>query len=332
MKKKLLITITVIILLIAATVAAFAADFSAKKITWGITFSQPYAQFELGLDWQKAYLAILDDLKVDNVRLSAYWNYIEPVPNVYNFADLDWQINEASQRGIKIILGVGRKLPRWPECHDPIWIKSLSTDKIQERQLEYIKNTVNRYKDNENIIAWQVENEPFLKTFGECPPLDKEFLAEEVKLAKSLSNKPTIVSDSGELSTWLPAGKTDTNFLGTTLYRVVYNPVIGYVHWPVPPFLYYLKSKIVKQITDKEKIFVAELQGESWHKADTNLQQMSLEEHSESMSIEQFQNNIRFAQKAGFDEIYLWGVEWWYFMKEQRGYPNYWEEAKELWK
>jgi len=40
---------------------------------------------ELGLDWKKTYLAILDDLKVKNLKLVAYWDLIEEEPGVYNF-------------------------------------------------------------------------------------------------------------------------------------------------------------------------------------------------------------------------------------------------------
>jgi hypothetical protein len=72
------------------------------------------------------------------------------------------------------------KIPRWPECHDPYWIDDLEQKKINKRLLQFIEATIKRYQDNENIIYWQVENEPFLKFFGECPPLDKDFLKSEI--------------------------------------------------------------------------------------------------------------------------------------------------------
>jgi hypothetical protein len=46
-------------------------------------------------------------------------------------------------------------------------------------------------------------------------------------------------------------------------------------------------------------------------------------------SARDFKKYVNFAQKTGFDEVYLWGVEWWYFMKE-KGYPEYLEYAKNL--
>ena len=42
-----------------------------------------------------------------------------------------------------------------------------------------------------------------------------------------------------------------------------------------------------------------------------------------------FNEMIDFASKTGFDQQYLWGAEWWYWMKEQ-GYSEHWEIAKKL--
>jgi len=47
------------------------------------------------------------------------------------------------------------------------------------------------------------------------------------------------------------------------------------------------------------------------------------------MDIDKFDEIIDFAKKTGFDEQYLWGAEWWYWMKTQ-GNDEYWNHAKEL--
>jgi len=52
---------------------------------------------------------------------------------------------------------------------------------------------------------------------------------------------------------------------------------------------------------------------------------------AKTMTLDQFRQNIKFAQSTGFDTIYLWGNEWWYWMKEVHGQPEFWEEAKKLW-
>lgn len=318
----------VIIILVAII---FLLDFSPKKVNWGVTFSQYYAQDELGVDWRQAYTAILDDLQADRLRLSAYWNHLEPEMNQYNFDDLDWQVNEAGKRGASVVLAIGRKLPRWPECHDPSWLKNLDNNDIQKQQLKFVKTLVLHYKDNPAVMGWQVENEPFLRTFGECPPLDEKFFASEIKLVRNLSNKPIMVTDSGELNWWVKAARTGADVVGTTLYRVVYDKKIGYFHYPLPPAFYYFKSIGIKYFWGVKKIIVAELQAESWHTDGQNLKDMTLEQDFKSFDLEQFKETIHFSEKAGFDESYLWGVEFWYFLKEKKGYDGFWQEAKKLW-
>lgn len=59
--------------------------------------------------------------------------------------------------------------------------------------------------------------------------------------------------------------------------------------------------------------------------------QLSQEESDKTMSRVDFISTINYAQKSGFKNLYLWGAEWWYFMK-LNGNSYYWETAKELFK
>ena len=143
----------------------------AKETTWGVNFSQKHAKL-LGLDWKETYLALLDDLKVKNIKVAAHWDLIEPSDGQFNLGDLDWQIQEAEKRGAKIFLAIGMKTPRWPECHIPEWAANLSKKEQQERILEMLQILTRRYGDSAAIKYWQVENEPFFP-FGDCPWVDK---------------------------------------------------------------------------------------------------------------------------------------------------------------
>ena len=301
----------------------------ASRIDFGVTFSKPFAQ-KLGLDWREAYLAILDDLKVRKLRLVAYWPEVEPNRDSYSFEDLDWQINQASQKGTEVILAVGRRLPRWPECHIPDWAANLSEEEQQEKILILIDKVVNRYKDNLTIKAWQIENEPFLRGFGECPPLDVEFLDKEIALVRQLDfsvSRPIIISTSGELSSWIsPAKRTD--ILGTTLYRTIWKEKIGYFKYPIPPVFYYKRANLVKKITGVERTIIVELQAEPW--GPKQIYDLEPEEQAKSMNLEKFKEIISYTRRTGFDEAYLWGVEWWY-QRNKQGNGSMWNEAKKLW-
>jgi hypothetical protein len=300
----------------------------ASQITFGVSFSQPFAE-EMGLDWQNTYLAILDELGVKKIRLIAYWPRIEPEPGKYTFDDLDWQISEAEQRGAEVILAIGRRLPRWPECHIPDWAKDLSESEQQERVLQMLVEVVNHYRGNKTIKAWQVENEPFLRGFGHCPKLDKKFLDKEISLVRKLDGyqRPIILTASGELSSWLqPAMRAD--ILGTSLYRIIWNKYLGYFHYPIRPVFYYKRANLVKRLTGIEKIILIELQAEPW--GPKLIEKMSSIEQARSMDLKKLKEIINYARQTGFDEIYLWGAEWWHWTKRE-GNSAIWEEVKKLW-
>jgi hypothetical protein len=70
------------------------------------------------------------------------------------------------------------------------------------------------------------------------------------------------------------------------------------------------------------------LQGEPWLRGWTIDQ--PLEEQFGSMNAEKLKDNVEFAKKTGFSPIYLWGGEWWYWMKVVKNYPDVWEEAKSI--
>lgn len=297
----------------------------AEKIVWGVNFSQKHAQL-LDLDWQENYLALLDDLKVKNIKLLTHWDLIEPERDKYYFDDLDWQIEKAEERGVNLILVMGMKTGRWPECHLPEWAQSLNKEDQQKEILELLEQIVKRYRDRVSVEIWQVENEPFFP-FGQCPWSDKEFLEKEVDLVKSLTNKPVIISDSGEGSLWITAAQLG-DIVGTTLHRIVwFKELKTYVSYPFPPIFYWRKAQIIKAFFGKE-VFCIELQAEPW--GPKLLYDSPLEEQLKTMNLEQFRKNIEFARKTGLKRFYLWGSEWWYWMKEKQGQPEIWQEAKTL--
>jgi hypothetical protein len=299
----------------------------SKNIEYGITFSHPYSE-GLGLDWKKTYISILDELKPKYIRLSAYWNTVEPKKGAYNFSELDFQVGEASARNTKIVLGIGRRLPRWPECHDPEWIKSLSPETLKNDQLSYIEAVVRRYQGNPNIISWQVENEAFVSVFGPCPKVDVEFLDSEIALVKKLDPPtPITITDSGELSFGYAAnGRGD--IFGTTLYRYVYNDVFN-TYWTnhIPALFYRFKAGFFRLLRPDKKVVIMELQAEPW--TTKGILDTSIEEQFKTMSMEKFSKILSVAEDTGFSPQYLWGAEWWYWMKTQ-GHPEFWERAKEL--
>lgn len=298
--------------------------------TFGVSFAPRYAR-ELGLDPQETYLDILENLKVKNLRLAAYWDEIEPFDSAqgrpFHFEDLDWYINQAQKHQAQVILAVGYKLPRWPECRTPSWLNTADLSYLRERQLKMVEVVIRLYNQNSTISAFQIENEPLL-TFGICPPPDKQFLIDELKLVRSLTKKPIIITDSGELTPWIAPMKL-SDILGTTLYRKVYDQTWGDIYYPIPAWWYRLKSEIIRKLfaPQNQKTIIAELQTEIW--AGQPIMEIPLEEQLRRFPIDQFKHTINYARRTGFDEFYLWGIEWWYYLA-QNGHPEYLKYAKNL--
>lgn len=299
-----------------------------NDVSWGVTFSQKYAR-DLGLDWKEAYLAIFDDLGIEKVRIPIYWDFVEAEEGNYYFDEIDWMFEKASEREVEIIPAIGMRVPRWPECHLPDWAEELGKEEQQEKILGLIEEIVLRYREYDNMSYWQVENEPFLVTFGECPWADKGFLKKEVELVRSLDpDTPILISESGEISTWFQ-GAQIADTVGTSIYRQTWWHAVGglYIHVPVAPVHYYRKSNLVDRVFDTDVICV-ELQAEPWGPAPTFI--ISLEEQEKSMNIDIFKDNIEYAKRTGLPEFYLWGVEWWYWMKTVHEQDEFWEEVRKL--
>ncbi len=289
---------------------------------YGATFSRGYAEY-LGLDWKTVYAEMFDDLDLRLVRISAYWNEIEPEPGRFDFTDLDWQVEEAARRNVRIILVMGMKSPRWPECYLPDWTAGMSVDEIHDHLLGMFDVVVRRYKDTEAVAAWQVENEALLP-FGMCPKPDYGFLKQEVARVHELDSRPIVMQEPGELSTWYRTSRlADT--LGTSLYRVVWTHRFGRVHWPALVSAYWFRAALAR--THVDRVIITELQAEPW--LDKGVLEATIEEQLKYMDPDTLRNNVNFANLVGFPEIYFWGVEWWYWLKTQ-GHPEVWNAAREI--
>jgi hypothetical protein len=332
MRRKIisLILWSVLALVLVAGVTVFFLAQKAKpdRIVYGMSFNTPYAR-ELGLSWQETYDAILDDLGVRHLRLAAHWTMVEPVKDTYNFEELDYQLERAQEVGATVVLAVGRRLPRWPECHVPEWAQEQSWEEQKGEIEELITTVVTRYKDHPAITYWQVENEPYLEVFAteHCGQLDEEFLAREVALVRSLdATRPILVTDSGNLGLWAGAYRSGDAF-GTSVYVHFWNPELGQFRTILPPWVYRVKDNLMALRYGEKETMLIELSAEPW--LVEPIVQVPLEVQFSRMNPEKFEDILRYAEGTHFEKQYLWGAEWWYWLTK-RGHPEFWERGKEL--
>lgn len=302
-----------------------------RAIGWGLTFSQK-ASRGYDVNWQENYKAVLAELKPSVIRLGVYWDDAERKRGEYDFSETDWLMDESKHFNTKIVLSVGMKVPRWPECHIPEWTKGLTTTEREEALLTYMRAVIERYRSHPALSVWQIENEPYL-AFGECPARGESFLENEIALVKELdSGRQILTTDGGEFGRWYKAAAQGDIF-GTTMYRRTYakfiGPIVGPTEYPLTPSFFRFKEKIVRWVNGEwEKPFiVVELQAEPW--TDKPIKELTEADLQEHFSPDYFRETLAYAMETGFSEYYLWGTEWWYWKKLQ-GDSRYWDIVKDV--
>ena len=299
-----------------------------SDIDFGVSFSQVSAE-QMEIDWRKAYSSILDDLGVKKFRLIAYWQKIETNKGEYVFDDLDWQINEAEKRGAEVVLAVGSKLPGFTGCYLPNWTKDLNNDEKKENALLFLKEVIKRYNSKSIIKAWQIEDDPFQRFSEECLGMDEEFLNKEISLVNEFdfSDKPIILTTNGEIGSWFKLGVL-TNNLGISIDRNNWSPYLGYFKYHIKPNFYQKRISLTKRFVDLDNVVVIGLQAEpNSHKP---VNEISLLEAERSMNLDIFRDTMHYIKRTGFDEVYIRGAEWWYYLRSE-GNDSFWVEAKKIW-
>jgi len=300
----------------------------AQTVDWGLTFSSHEAR-GLGFDDRQMYLDILTDLKPKTIRLMSYWEDLERTRGRFDFSSVDWMLNEAAKNNVDVVLVVGRKQPRWPECHEPEWFKTLPKTEQDEAVLNLVRKSIEHFKTFSVIKEWQVENEPYFIFGDNCPAVDSALFEKEVALVKSLDSRPIIVTDSGDRGGWLGVAKTNPSALGITLYRLSYDEKYGgYYKYPLPGAYYKIRSGILRTFSNVDVVWDMELQMEPWF---TNgALNTPLDVQKTLMNQKVFADNIAYAENLSLGRHYLWGVEWWYWMAKKNNDWGMWASAKDL--
>lgn len=290
--------------------------------SFGVSFSLKQCR-NFGIDLEQALQWLLDQ-GWRRFRLMSYWNEHEKEPGKYDFSALDKQLDMIEQAGGGVTFCLGARQPRWPENHWPEWAWQASKTERTEALLRYIEVVVNRYKDRQCIISWQLENEALLKAFGKNPEVDRQRLRHEFTLVKQLDpNRPVIMSTS---TSWgIPARQPIPDLVGFSYYRVVYEShVKRYVKPLHTPLLHRTRKWLIWQLLNR-RTFIHELQCEPW--GPTAIWKMPTEEQNKSMSPAIIHRNIQLAKRVKAYPIDLWGGEWWYW-RHLQGDDSIWDAVQ----
>lgn len=300
-----------------------------------------WAASSAGLSHAEAF-ALMHEMGIDVLRLGSYWDAIQPdAPSKFDFRELDEQLALARKYGMKVILTLGMKSPGWPEGYVPGWArpKELKPDppegflgkadrwladswdfykknrgdtrtptnlaqdsKLREHALAYIKGVVEHVSSDQNILAFQVENEPGVAFGPNKEYVGLDFVKEEARLIKDTdpARRP-LATNVG-----VPPSKHDEELIKSPDFDIVGldiypKPGGQFLGKPRPASVGVNQRMNVHSVDAKElaekygkEVYIAEMQAEDWKPVKWNAQ----------MSIDHFHAQRR----NGFQTIMPWNV------------------------
>jgi hypothetical protein len=178
-------------------------------------------------------------------------------------------------------------------------------------------------------VSYQLENEFFMTVFGICPDHSRERLVDEFNFVKEQDPKtPVIISRSNN---WvgLPVGEPRPDKFAISVYKRVWDQTITkrYYEYPLPAWFYAFLAGAGEIATGKDMV-IHELQAEAWLPNGFEQKTASTEELYKSMNPERLKDRLAYGKATGMRQVDLWGVEWWYYMKQARNEPGLWDTAR----
>ena len=303
----------------------------SQPLQQGVSFIPDYAA-GLGLNPRQTMDALIN-INVRQFRLTSYWSDIEQAPGHYDFSQLDWEFQKAEKAHASVILTVGLRQPRWPECHAPSWVNINQPDSQWQPQLEnYMKAVINRYKDSPSLQSYQLENEYFLKGFGICPDttMSRQRLIDEYNLVKRADSTHPVIIGRSNNAIGLPLGQPQPDEFSISVYKRVWDAAFThrYVEYPYPAWYYGFLAGIQKIVTGKN-MMIGELQAEAWPSRGQTIQNTSLAEQNKSLNAQRLKDRFGYGRATGMRQMELWGGEYWYYRLVKLHDPSLWNVAKQ---
>lgn len=326
------------------------ADFAVpiqRPASLGTTFSPLQCEY-LGLDYRLAFRGI-SRLGFDQIRLCSYWNRLELQEGQFDFTELDWLLEECDRQGLKVVLAVGMKVPRWPEFHFPPWISERyetgagnqpldqRSPAVADYTLRFVEAVVNHTRDAAPVLYWQVENEPFTRLeIAGGRFLSPEFVRREVALVRQLAQPIQQILLTGSiLLPFADAVEDEAAFqdclatadaVGLNVYSKVPIGQSRFYVEPQPPFWATL-ARWRQQLQQQGKAaWIAEAQAEPWEPNQlVATQGIFHPSSSPTQSIQLTQQLVN----LDYETILLWGCEYWYW-HQQQGRDFWWKAMQRL--
>lgn len=314
----------------------------------GANFSCKRAEY-FGQDCDAALASILDDLGVRRLRLSVYWSDVEREPFVYDWSSIDRQLNELQARGAMALVSIGAKAQRYPEYWLPTWLRleakipidAMPEDDplIQQHLFPFLEAATAHLATHPEVEALQVENEPFVHFEGHAFGwrFRKPFVQREIETVRAADGgrHPLVISHAS----WLQTDQTwrwildRVDVVGQSVYTKRQRgpwPWLYIFPYRIGPLTPDLPGQARTASRQGRQLWITELQAEPYEGPGVDVRRAPPAE-ARSFSVRWLDDNLTLARRSGATRVYLWGIEWWLFRKEQRGDDAYWQRGRQLW-
>lgn len=304
---------------------------ASKPLQLGVSFIPDYAS-SLGVDPQETMDALLN-IGVKHFRLVSYWSDMERTPGQYNFSQLDWQMQKAEAAHANVVLTLGLRQPRWPECHMPDWAAGEPKSQWQPQLEQFMQAIIARYHNSPSLQAYQLENEYFLKGFGTCTDFSRDRLVSEYNLVKKADPVHPVIIGRSNNALGLPLGKPQPDEFSISVYKRVWDAGVThrYLEYPFPAWFYGFLAGL-QEIYNHKNMRIGELQAEAWPPNGKNITETSLTEQNKSLDAKRFKDRIEYGKATGMREIDLWGAEYWYYRLTVLHDASLWNVARQAFK
>jgi len=331
-----------IILIIAAN--AFVSPIPNRRIAkdykpvYGTSYSFEQSGW-YGFNPRETYIKLLEDFEW--IRIPFFWDQMVTDGEFNkNFDDLKFAIEEAQKRDVKVIIALGVKTPYFPEYHWPKEIASkvkfgeqiTSSHPVAADIIEIDKKVVGELSLYDNIIYWQVENEPLIGNVNRWK-IDSSLIAKEVEVVRGSDRlkRPIILNHAAtgfydrSWQALLPILKEGDIFAVNAFFKtkgtdLVTAKIFGrevhilwpdHLVWPVQPWFIFSPSfQTIKENVENRglKFWILEMQAEPYIK--------KLDEASDPFlpfTPKDIKDGVNFLKSYEIESIGLWGVHFWQF-------------------
>jgi hypothetical protein len=329
----------------------------AAPVQVGVSFS-PWRAGYLGLDPHRAFSRLLA-LHFRVIRLSTYWDEVSQ----NGYGELDWMMNEAKRAHQPIVLTVGMKALGWPEFFIPASAMPASglrqgqdvasDSSLRDAALAFVDDTVLRYRDNPELVAWQIENEPFNRAGPQRWWIDAEFLRDEMTSVRQLDShrRPLIVNafshfnllfdqasarQGFDLRQWLGfdadsaerdglAALKRGDVLGLDVYTAIGYQFLGQKHMSQADSDWPDRLARVRDLARQQgkQAWITEAQAEPWESTPATAA------NPKSTSPTAIRSIFANLKDAGFTTVLFWGSEYWLW-RQDHGDPRWVETIKAI--